>query len=608
MKHCAILLFCLIGVGLSINAQVINLTPWPKEMTQKAGELELPASFAICMDGLNEAGQTETQRFADELHLTTGLDISIVTPDAPEAGHALMLVKQAVRAMEAESYQMTVSDTSIYIVADSPEGFFYAFQSVKKMLPANVAAGVSRPGIRYTLPIVKIKDAPRFHYRGFMLDVSRHFFTTQEIKKFLRLMALYKMNTFHWHLTDDQGWRVEIKKYPKLTTIGATRANSWNTDMDKGQYWTNQTYGPYFYTQDEIRDVVAYADSLHITVVPEVEMPGHFAAAVTAYPEYSCNPKGAHKVWVEGGISTDVLNVGNEKAVQFAKDILTELAPLFPGEVFHVGGDETPTTAWQNNAECQAIYKAEGMTNYSQLQSRFTKQIAEHLQSLGKRIAVWNEAVTANGANTKLIKESGATVYCWNPCQSGATKAASLGLNAIITNWGQDGCYYINRRANQADYGAGNGGDNLQKMYNYLPVPSSVSSSQQKYYYGVQGTFWCEHVSDTAHLEHLALPRLMGIAETGWTPQARKNFDQFVERMKLDRDYLRLAGFRYHPQYLDYDGAEVPTAITAPEADGSVSAPMPPNEGCYDLSGRRVERPSSRGIYIVNGNLILTQI
>lgn len=565
-----LLLLCLLGTALPACARTINLTPCPRIMNTKSGELTLPSAFAISAEGLDQAQLTEARRFATELGRTTGLQVTLQesessSPDQQPESPILFRLHAATTAMDAEGYELSISDSGVDITAATTAGFFYAFQSLKKLLPAHVAAGVYQANDTYTLPLLSILDAPRFRYRGFMLDVSRHFFTTKEIKKFLRLMALYKMNHFHWHLTDDQGWRVEIKKYPKLTTIGATRANSWNTDLETGSYWTGQPYGPYFYTQDEIRDVVAYADSLHITVVPEVEMPGHFAAAVTAYPEYSCNPKGKHEVWVNGGISTDVLNVGNERAVQFAKDILTELAPLFPGQVFHVGGDETPTTAWQNNAECQALYKAEGMTNYSQLQSRFTKQIAEHLRSLGKRIAVWNEAVTASGANTQLIKESEATIYCWNPCQSGATTAANLGLNAIITNWGQDGCYYINRRANQADYGAGNGGDNLQKMYNYLPVPAGTPTNQQKYYHGVQGTFWCEHVSDTAHLEHLALPRLIAIAETGWTPQARKNFAQFVERMKLDTAYLRLAGFRYHPQYIDYDGPEAPVQVVLPQ-------------------------------------------
>ena len=550
MKKTLHLFLALALMSITSWAQTPNLTPWPKTMTTRSGQFTLPQTVTFSSEGLDQDQQSEVEAFADELTKATGL------LTGTEATEATISISKPATALDDEGYKLTIANTGISIQASTAAGLFYAFQSLKKMLPANVAAGVLRAGETYSLPLVTIEDAPRFKYRGFMLDVSRHFFTVAEVKKFLRLMALYKMNTFHWHLTDDQGWRVEIKKYPKLTTVASVRDNSFNTDMRYGQYWTNKKYGPYFYTQEEIKDVVAYAQKLHITIVPEIEMPGHLAAAIAAYPEYSCNPGGSHSVWVTGGISTDVLNVANEGAIQFAKDILTEIAPLFPGEVFHVGGDETPTTAWQNNAECRALYNAEGMTNYSQLQSRFTKIIAEHLRTLGKRIAVWNEAITAGGANTELIKQSEATIYCWQPCQSGAAKAADLGLNAIITNYGTDGCYYINRKANSLDYGAGQGVDNLQKMYNYLPIPNSVAADKQPFYYGVQGTFWCEHVSDTAHLEHLALPRLMGIAETGWTPQGRKNFSQFVERMKQDTTFLRMAGYNYHPQYIEYDGAE----------------------------------------------------
>ena len=546
-------LLALLCLSQQTFAQVVNLTPWPLEMTQKQGQFVLPQRFPIKIKGLDENARNEVLRFATELNQTTGIKASL------SQRKAVMTITRAQTAMDDEGYRLTIHPKGINIEVTTTTGLFYALQSIKKMLPGNVAAGVSQPGQTYALPLVNILDAPRFHYRGFMLDVSRHFFTTDEIKKFLRLMATYKMNYFHWHLTDDQGWRVEIKKYPKLTSVGSIRNNSWNTDINKGSYYTNKPYGPYFYTQEEIRDIVAYAAQLHITVVPEIEMPGHLAAAMASYPEYSCNPNGKHNVWVDGGISTDVLNVANPKAVEFAKDILTELAPLFPGEMFHVGGDETPTTAWEHNAECQALYKAEGMTSYSQLQSRFTKEIAQHLKTLGKRIVVWNEAITAKGADTQLIKESEATVFSWNPCQRGARMAAELGLKVVVSNWGKDGCYYINRRANSKDFGAGTGGDNLQLMYDYLPVPANTPSELQPYFYGVQGTFWCEHVSEPEHLEHLALPRLMGIAEAGWTPQNRKDFQHFVNRMKEDRTYLRLAGFRYHPQYLDYDGPEPPS-------------------------------------------------
>ena len=531
----------------------VNLTPWPMELTTTGGEYVFPRTLRICTMGLNDDQQKEVTRFATELCRVTGLKVKWTARQRAD-----MTVRVDDSVTDPEGYRLQVTQKGITVYASTATGIFYALQSLRKMLPAHVAAGVPRLGKRCSLPLVGINDAPRFRYRGFMLDVSRHFFTTQEIKKLLSLMALYKMNHFHWHLTDDQGWRVEIRKYPRLTTVGAVRENSWNTDLERGSFWTGETYGPFFYTQDDIRDVVAYADSLHITVVPEVEMPGHLSAVMAAYPEFSCDPGGGHRVWTDGGISTDVLNVANPAAVQFACDVLTELAPLFPGELFHVGGDETPTTAWENNELCKKVFQEEQMTSYSQLQSRFTRQLAEHLHSLGKRICVWNEAITARGADMQLIRSSGATVFCWNPCQDGARKAAEAGLPAIISNWGQDGCYYINRRACSKDFGAGRGGDNLQKMYDYLPVPDDVPAELHPYYIGVQATFWTEHVSNTDHLEHLALPRLMGMAEIGWTPQALRSFPHFVERMKQDTAFLRLAGFRYHPQYLDYDGPEPP--------------------------------------------------
>lgn len=550
IKHFFFLFLC-IALSMPTIAQDINITPLPKQVKKLQGEYVLPHNLVIGVNKAGKEGRREAERFCNELKAATDLDVTL-----GKNKQAQIRLEKSKKISNPEGYTLHIDANGIDITAATEVGFFYAFRSLLKLMPEGVALGVRKTGMSYKLPCTDVADEPRFHYRGFMLDVSRHFFTTKDIKKLLNLMALYKMNYFHWHLTDDQGWRVEIKKYPKLTTVGATRHNSWNTDLRTGSYWTNQTYGPYFYTQDEIRDVVEYAAGLHITVIPEIEMPGHFAAAVTAYPEFSCDPAGKHGVWVDGGISTDVLNVADPKAVQFAKDILEELIPLFPAPVFHIGGDETPTTAWKANELCKQVYEKEQMSDFSQLQSRFTREIAGFLRSKGKRIAVWNEAITAKGAATDMIKETGATVFCWNPCQKGAEMAADLGLNCIITNWGGDGCYYINRRANQADFGAGRGGDNLRKMYDYWPVPATVSADKQTYYAGVQATFWCEHVSNMEHLEHLALPRLMGVAEAGWTPQEDKNFDGFVARMKKDVPMLREAGYRYHPQYIDYEGAE----------------------------------------------------
>ena len=595
MKKLFTLLSAFCVVTLMGLAQTVNLTPWPKSMSTRTGEFVLPADITIDATGLSDDILKEVNNFAQGLKKSTGKNVSVGSAETPT-----IAVKLSTSRLDDEGYKLTVAQTGITLEATTATGFFYGLQSIKKMLPANVLLEQADLTAVYALPLVTINDAPRFAYRGFMLDCSRHFFTVDEIKKMLRLMAYYKMNHFHWHLTDDQGWRVEIKKYPLLTTVGATRTNSWNTDLKYGQYWTNAQYGPYFYTQAEIRDVVAYAAALHITVVPEIEMPGHLAAAMAAYPEFSCNPSGSHNVWTSGGISTDVLNVANDGAIQFAKDILSEIAPLFPCETFHVGGDETPTTAWQNNAECRTLYQAEGMTNYSQLQSRFTKIIAEHLRTLGKRIAVWNEAITAGGANTSLIQESEATIYCWTPCQTAASKAASLGLRAIITEYNSGGAsYYINRRPTTNDYGAGGGDNTLQNTYNYVPVPSSVSTSAAQYYYGVQGTFWCEHVSEPEHLEYLALPRLMAVAEAGWTPQARKNWTSFRDRMRADTTMLKKGGYNYHPQFLEYDGATpgssgqttqtvLPKSSTGLEANAKFWYFMV-SKGSGDRTGRRIE-------------------
>lgn len=604
VKIQAILLF-LLGLTLQAPAQSVNLTPWPKTMTTKSGEFVLPQTITIDVSELSDDVVAEANDFAATLRAATGRSVTV-----GNAENAAIKLQMNASTLDEEGYILVVAEDGITLKASTVKGFFYGLQSIKKMLPGNVLVEKLDASATYAIPCVTINDAPRFAYRGFMLDVSRHFFTVEEIKKMLRIMAYYKMNFFHWHLTDDQGWRVEVKKYPKLTTVAATRANSYNTDLKYGQYWTNEQYGPYFYTQDEIRDVVAYAEKLHITVIPEIEMPGHLAAAMTAYPEFSCTPNGSHNVWVSGGISQDVLNVANDRAVQFAKDILTEIAPLFPSEIFHVGGDECPTNAWQNNAQCQALYQKEGMTNYSQLQSRFTKQIAAHLQTLGKRIAVWNEAITAGGADTKLIQDSEAIIYSWNPCQKGASMAADLGLKVIITEYNSGGgSYYINRKPTKSDYGAGGGDNTLQATYNYVPVPNNVvgTDREKKYYYGVQGTFWCEHVSEPEHMEYLALPRLMALAEAGWTPQAKKNWTSFRDRMRQDTTMLNLGGYNYHPQYLKYDGATPDASASADFVAPQSSTGEEANRYWYKIVSRGVERDHRQIELVQSGSALLSE-
>ena len=564
----------------SVQSKSLSLIPAPKSAVVGDGEFVLQSGFTIAVERFSDADAqnvvlADVARFITTVNNATGLGCNATAG----AGHITISENSEVAP---EGYILDITAAGVAIEASTPDGVYYALQSIMHLLPPNVILGkAGEDGCTYELPIARIEDEPRFGYRGFMLDVSRHFFTIEQVKKMIDLMAIYKMNVFHWHLTDDQGWRAEIKQYPLLTSIGAERRSSYDTPITKveenGQvYWTgegaqtNRKYGPFYYTQEEMRDIVRYAAERHIDVLPEVDMPGHFVAALAAYPQFSCHPSYAPEVWINGGISADVLNVANPEAVEFAKNIITELCDIFPYPYFHIGGDECPTSQWESNALCQEKLKLLGKTSYRALQTEFIREINEHLNSLGKKMFCWNESITENGADLDLMKASGATIMCWNPCQSGAAKAASLGLNAIITEWGS-GCYYINR-SQSSDYGeptaAGSGADNVAATYNYVPVPANVSAQNAKYYIGVQGTFWAEHVSSNEYLEYLALPRFMCVAEAGWTPQELKSWPSFVRRMTLDTQMLDLGGYIYARHWMeDYVPRQAPASVIS---DGSI--------------------------------------
>ena len=544
----------------------VNLTPLPKEIQMGQGALTLPQKFSINLNGLVDSVKVEVEKFVECYTKVSGADVTIV--DQGDASSIINLnLNTGANNLGPEAYKLKITEQNIAIEAETTRGFYYAFQSLKKLLPACVMAGVKDPNVTtFILPVVDINDAPKFQYRGYMLDVCRHFFTVDEIKRILDVMSYYKMNKFHWHLTEDQGWRVEIKKYPKLTSVGGVREFSWNTEYIPGgqRYRTYEPYGPYFYTQEEIKDVVKYAQERHIDIIPEVDMPGHFAAAMTAYPEYSCNPQGSHYVWCDGGISSDVLNVANPEAVQFAKDIMTELMALFPYPYFHIGGDECPTSAWESNKQCQEMMKEYGYTNYRQLQSHFIHELADHAAAHGKKLYVWNEAITAGGADVEMIKNAGATVMCWTGADAAAKKAAELGLNNVLT---PQPTLYINRKAGtdpSEPHAVGGGNDaTLQQVYGYNP-DNGVAANLQKYYTGVQGTFWTEHVSEAGHVEYLTFPRLMAIAETGWSPTEKKNFNDFCNRMKQDTVLLNYNNYQYAPYYIkDMNSSEVVLPVSS---------------------------------------------
>lgn len=538
-------LFLLLAVAILTTVvchaeQFVNLTPAPANMTVGTGVFRIPAGMKITAQGLTPEMQSEVTKFISDFNKSTGLGIG-------EGKNGRMTVRLN-KEIATEGYNLDVTAKGIVLEASSPAGLFYGLQTIKKILPANVMAGTNYPRQKsYELPLVSIQDRPAYGYRGFMLDVSRHFFTADEIKRMLDVMSYYKLNRFHWHLTDDQGWRLPMDKYPLLTTVGATAPDVVITDYRaKKQYKAGKPYGPYSYTKEEIKDIVDYAKKLHIEVVPEVDMPGHFVAAMVAYPELSCDPKADRKVWDHGGVSRDVLNVANPAAVKLGEDVIDQLAELFPYPYIHIGGDECPTVAWENNADCRALMEKEGMKNPRQLQNRFIKQMADRAAKHGKKLYVWNEALTEEGADSAMLKNIDATVFCWVGVPQAVKKATSNGLGAIFTPIGP---YYINRRQSRdAAPGAGPGNDDVKRTYTTVPFTTAVGSKDNCL--GVQGTFWTEHVSDPDYMEYLALPRLIAIAEAGWTPQEKKDFADFQKRMTADAQLLDLGGYKYTRLYM----------------------------------------------------------
>lgn len=526
-------------LSASCMADGLSIIPRPAKLVEGNGQFtfgQVTTAWADAYEG--DSIQSLLKSFEQEFTSTTGLAFK-----ASKAAKAALQLRHNP-SLKAESYCLSVSKTNVIIEAARPVGFFYALQTLKQMLPTRaVMAGVSvEKGTSMTLPVVEIEDAPRFGWRGFMLDEGRHFFGKKAVKQVLDVMAAYKMNRFHWHLTDDQGWRVEIKKYPRLTTYGAWRNTmtlSWGNTLPDGE-----RYGGY-YTQDDVREIVAYARERFIEIVPEVDIPGHSQAAVAVYPEFlACDPEKPHEVWLSQGVSTDVINVANPKAVQFAKDVIDELITLFPYQYMHLGGDECPVKKWEQNKDCQALLKQIGSKNYRDLQIHFYKQLKDYVASKPaqqqRHFIFWNEVL--HGNTSVLGKDF--TVMAWVGADKAAQEAAQRGLTTILS---PQIPYYINRRQSKDVWeprSQGWGTETVEAVYNYVPMKNVAENLQEKYM-GVQANFWTEWVENTPKLQYLLLPRLAAVAEAGWTPQAERSYPDFLKRLQQEPSYYDMKGMNY---------------------------------------------------------------
>ncbi len=526
-------------LSASCMADGLSIIPRPAKLVEGNGQFtfgQVTTAWADAYEG--DSIQSLLKSFEQEFTSTTGLAFK-----ASKAAKAALQLRHNP-SLKGESYCLSVSKTNVIIEAARPVGFFYALQTLKQMLPTRaVMAGVSvEKGTSMTLPVVEIEDAPRFGWRGFMLDEGRHFFGKKAVKQVLDVMATYKMNRFHWHLTDDQGWRVEIKKYPRLTTYGAWRNTmtlSWGNTLPDGE-----RYGGY-YTQDDVREIVAYARERFIEIVPEVDIPGHSQAAVAVYPEFlACDPEKPHEVWLSQGVSTDVINVANPKAVQFAKDVIDELITLFPYQYMHLGGDECPVKKWEQNKDCQALLKQIGSKNYRDLQIHFYKQLKDYVASKPaqqqRHFIFWNEVL--HGNTSVLGKDF--TVMAWVGADKAAQEAAKRGLTTILS---PQIPYYINRRQSKDIWeprSQGWGTETVEAVYNYVPMKNVAENLQEKYM-GVQANFWTEWVENTPKLQYLLLPRLAAVAEAGWTPQAERSYPDFLKRLQQEPSYYDMKGMNY---------------------------------------------------------------
>ncbi|WP_338868444.1 beta-N-acetylhexosaminidase [Spirosoma sp. SC4-14] len=530
-----LLLTCLICGLLSfpLFAQTkYAILPKPVRLEERSGSFTIPAKLTIAVPANNADVRQIARLLADQLAKSTGYSPNITTG---KAAKGISFVSAKGPELGAEGYKLTVSPKQIVIMAEQPAGFFYGVQSLMQLMPAAIFSPAKVDGVSWTVPACVVEDQPRYSYRGSMLDAGRNFMPVPFIKKYIDLLALHKMNTFHWHLTEDQGWRIEIKKYPKLTQISSIRPKSMIGRYSDNAY-DNKPYGG-FYTQDEVRDVVNYAQSRYVTVIPEIEMPGHSVAVLAAYPEFGSNPDKILEVASKWGVHDDVL-FPREETFRFLEDVLTEVMDLFPSQYIHIGGDECPKTQWKQSRFCQDMIKKEGLKDEHELQSYFIRRIDKFISSKGRRLVGWDE-ILEGGLSPN------ATVMSWRGIKGGIA-AARQNHDVIMTP--NTYCYLDYYQADPKTQPIAIGGFlPLEKVYSFNPsVSDSLTTDQAKHVLGVQANIWTEYMPTTPYVEYMAFPRLIAVAETAWTPKEGKNFDDFKQRLDLHNkrlDYLKVNYF-----------------------------------------------------------------
>ncbi len=549
------------------NMSKVNMIPRPLYAERSEGQFRISLATQIIVDSPGPDALHIANMLAERFLTAAGLTLKVKrTADNGSRADAIVFrIDPEATNLGSEGYTLTITQERITISALKPNGLFYGMQSLLQLLPAEIYAGekMSQP-VDWVVPCVQINDRPRYSWRGMHLDVCRHFYPPDFIKKYIDYLAMHKMNVFHWHLTEDQGWRIEIKRYPKLTEIGAWRADrpgvTWN-ECAPQQPGEPCTYGG-FYTQDEVKEIIQYAKERFITVVPEIEMPGHSRAALAAYPELSCT--GGPFTVVTGGYwpITDIYCAGKDTTFKFLENVLAEVVELFPGEFIHIGGDEANKANWEKCPHCQQRIKDEGLKDEHELQSYFIRRIEKFLNAKGKRLIGWDEILEGGLAPN-------ATVMSWRGTEGGIA-AAKAHHDVVMSPTSH--CYFDYYQGDPAYEPEAIGGYlPLHKVYSFEPTPSELNEEEQKYVLGAQGNVWTEYIPTPADVEYMALPRMCALAEVVWTSKELKNYDDFEFRM--GKQYLRLdamganyrepdlRGFRRHNVFMDKIKIELDTPI-----------------------------------------------
>ncbi len=546
MKKLLTLLFVLIG--FVVTAQEVSIIPQPDKLMRNDGNFSLNKSTIIIVT--KKKDELSANFLNNYLQQYYGFKLKIENGKTPKSNYIVLstwndpIFKEAI-----ESYQLIVVKNFIAINANYHSGTFYGIQSLIQLLPVNQIKNKSQiPNPKFLIPAVVIEDGPRFYYRGIHFDVSRHFFPISFVKQYIDYLALHKFNTFHWHLTDDQGWRIDIKKYPKLTSVGGWR-NGTIIGRYPGKGNDSIRYGG-FYTHDEIKEVVKYAAERFITVIPEIEMPGHASAAIAAYPELSCFPgedtkvapgtawagptkgKQVQQAW---GVFDDIFCAGNDHTFSFLEDVLDEVMPLFPSKYIHIGGDEAPKTHWKRCSKCQQRMREQGLKDEHELQSYFIQRIEKYVNSKGKQIIGWDEILEGGLAPN-------ASVMSWQG-EKGGIEAAKHGHDVVMTpgNW----CYFDHSQSRNEDSVTFGAYTPIEEVYSYDPVPKQLNTDEAKHILGVQANLWTEYIKNERKVQYQLFPRIAAMSEVAWTAKEKKDSADFEKRLQQQFKRYEMWGVNY---------------------------------------------------------------